>query len=50
MKIWKPITSVKAYKGKKWAEVFLEDKDIDDQLLIDAMRPLADKYQVIGID
>lgn len=44
------VKSVKAFREKKWAEVFLEDKDIDDQLLISAMQPLADKYNVIGID
>lgn len=44
------VKSVKAYKDKKWAEVFLEDKDIDDEVLFNAMQPLADKYKVTGID
>lgn len=44
------VKSVKAYKDKGWAEVFLADKDIADQLLLDALLPLADKYHVLGID
>lgn len=44
------VKSVKAYKDKKWTEVFLSDKDIDDRLLLNAMKPLESSYKVVRID
>lgn len=44
------VKSVKAYKDKQWAEVFLEDGDVDDALLIEALKPFDGTYRVTGID
>lgn len=44
------VKSVKAYKDKQWAEVFLEDGDVDDALLAEALKPFDGTYRVTGID
>lgn len=44
------VKTVKALKDKRWAEVFLQDKDIDDKLLTEALTPLSAWCKVEGID